>query len=652
MPAMNAASAEYTVVLRSRSGARVRPGYYIDLAEFPDGLGGRTHVRVSTRWEDLDLGHPIPRELWIAVRTGAPDMDAAVRSAAAAASAVAMVISFCVNAAVEPPELHVAFNSAQGLSRREFMEAFTPDETGQPGFGRWVDTDSLFAFGQALYASSEAPRLFRALAQYQAALRYWNTGSRVLVLSHLYIACESLTKAVQRIQQVRLGLTEPEHARRLGVNTDKKNWETLAEAFARREYIFKGNRQVYQAARAASNQFEHGTADLGNVRQAADNVTSELFDLVRSAMLTLMSGLDEGILEILMSKRPLDVSPLYKQVTGYIVSDAPSDPASLGLAGELFPTLRWQSRIKSATLQDDNLAFEPEETFTVQFAPGLRFEPRDFAIYSGLNPTSGDLKVSRPPGWGPDDGTVREAAAAGQILELDKPDLLPRVAALVNAASDSVTSTALAFPRPFAYSLFRQGIAFFESAHLLLTDSRPVEALPLLHGLVTIAARFEQMTEDRHGLGIMVRLVLDAFAKESPGRNASLIDSFTTQLLQNASNTGLTVPGTVLSADATSIWQSLSDEMRLARQAMDGSYLMTGLHIQQNPSQGRAGFHTRLESGPFTDVISTACAIGQLDLLQHAAPLFGWTIDHDAIDDLLTQARLLNEASASESFSS
>ncbi len=48
------------------------------------------------------------------------------------------------------------------------------------------------------HASPEAPRLFRALAQYQAALRYWNTGLRVLVLAHLYITCEVLTKAVQR----------------------------------------------------------------------------------------------------------------------------------------------------------------------------------------------------------------------------------------------------------------------------------------------------------------------------------------------------------------------------------------------------------------------------------------------------------------------
>ena len=307
MSQMSADGAEYTVVLRSRSGARVRPGFYIDLADFPDGLGGRVQLRISTRWDEGGLEHPLPRELWMAVRSSAPSIDAAVRSAANAASAIAAIISFCVNAAVEPPELHVAFNSTAGLSRREFIEAFVPDQSGQPGFGRWIDTDSLFAFGPAVYASPEARRLFRALAQYQVALRYWTTGSRVLVLAHLYIAGEALTKAVQRMHQARLGLTEEQHAQLLGVDTTKPKWEMTAQNFARREYIFEDDKQVYDAARQARNEFEHGTADLGNVRQTADTVTRDLFDLVRSAILTLVPALDQNIANAIMSRQPVDV---------------------------------------------------------------------------------------------------------------------------------------------------------------------------------------------------------------------------------------------------------------------------------------------------------------------------------------------------------
>jgi hypothetical protein len=153
-----AGSTEYTVLLRSRSDARVRRGYYIDLRDFPDGLGGQVQVRISTRWEDKGLDYRDPRELWMAIRSTAPGVDAAVRSAANAASAVAMTISFCVNAVVDPPALHVVFNSTAGLSRREFMEVFVPNENGLPRMGRWIDVDSLFAFAQAAFAAPEAPR--------------------------------------------------------------------------------------------------------------------------------------------------------------------------------------------------------------------------------------------------------------------------------------------------------------------------------------------------------------------------------------------------------------------------------------------------------------------------------------------------------------
>jgi hypothetical protein len=402
----------------------VRRGYYIDLSDFPDGLGGQVQVRISTRWEDLGLDYPVPRELWMAIRCAAPGVDAAVRSAANAASALAMIISFCVNAVVEPPALHVVFNSTEGLSRREFMEIFVPDERGLPRMGRWIDVESFFAFGQAAIATPEAPRLFRAMAQYQAALRYWNTGSRVLVLAHLYVACEVLTKAVQRIHQARLGLSEREHARLLGVDVTQGNWRMMAGNFARREYIFEGDKQIYDAARKASDDFEHGKADLGGVRQAADSVTRELFDLVRSAMLSVLPSLDQAVTDQLMSKGPVDVSPLYRQVTGYIVSDGPSDPLNLGAADELFPTLRWRSGVKSCRLEDDNVLFEPEDTFTVQFAPGLNFETRDFAIYGGLNPSPADVTVHRPSGWEQGDWAARQMATGGQTVLPVKRDLL------------------------------------------------------------------------------------------------------------------------------------------------------------------------------------------------------------------------------------
>ncbi len=390
---------EYTVLLRGKSGARVRFGQNIEFNDYPDGRGGVVQALMSTRWEDIGLEAPLPRELWIAVRSRAESIDDAVRISLDVASSIAVLVSFCTNVVVEPPALHVAFNSSPGLTRREFMEVFLRDEDGLGAMGRWVDHESLFAFGIKAAESPHAARLFRALAQYQVALRYWNTGSQILALAHLYITCEVLTKAVQRLHEHRLGLTAMQHAALLGVDVTQGNWKHIAEAFTRREYIFEGDKDIYDAARKASDDFEHGKADLANVRQVALTVTRELFDLVRSAILSLVPSLSISITEFLMSRQPIDISPLYRQFTGFIVSDTPSDPLNLGVEGELFPTLRWHSRIKAARFEDDKLVIEPEETMTVQFAANLRLEARDYAVYVGMNPGREDSGEPRPDGW-------------------------------------------------------------------------------------------------------------------------------------------------------------------------------------------------------------------------------------------------------------
>jgi hypothetical protein len=604
-------------------------------------------VHISTRWDDLGLEYPVPRELWIAVRTKAQSVDTAVRSATSAASGLAIILSFCVNAVVEPPALHIAFNSTEGLSRREFMEVFLPDERGNPRIGRWIDVDSLFAFGQAAYASPEGLRLFRSMAQYQVALRYWNTGSQILALAHLYIACEVLTKAVLRVNQTRLGITDREHARLLGVDITETNWRMMAGNFARREYIFKGDRTLYDAARKASDQFEHGTADLGNVRQTADGVTRELFDLVRSAMLSLIPSLDETVTDTIMSKHPIDVSPLYKQVTGYIISQGPSDPMNLGIEGELFPMLRWQSGIKASRLEDDKLIVEPEETLTVQFAPGLLFEGRDIAIYGGMNPSPADVNVPRPSGWGQADWAAREVRTSSQGVVLKTVDLLAAVMPLVDAATASGAEVGQAFPRMLAFNLFGQGVAYFQSAQTLIANSQPVEALPSLRGLVSIAARFEQLTHDGgEGLGLVIRLAVDSLDDE-------LLDSVTdwavtvkNELLQSAASAGVLVPDELRPLETTTIWQTLTAEMHMARHAVEGGYWPAGLHVRPGNEANHVGFHTKLEPGPFTDLIASACVIAQLELVKQAAAVFGWTINIERIDALLTAARELNEASA------
>jgi len=85
--------------------------------------------------------------------------------------------------------------------------------------------------------------------------------------------------------------------------------------------------------------------------------------------------------------------------------------------------------------------------------------------------------------------------------------------------------------------------------------------------------------------------------------------------------------------------------MQLAESAISGTYATVGLHVKW-PDAGHVGFHTRLEPGPFTEMVASACVIAQLELVKSGANLFDWTIDEGMIDGLLRQARELNDASA------
>ena len=88
--------------------------------------------------------------------------------------------------------------------------------------------------------------------------------------------------------------------------------------------------------------------------------------------------------------------------------------------------------------------------------------------------------------------------------ESKSPSLLESVMPLV-VSTTATGASRQPFPRNLAFNLFGQGIAFFQGAHTLIDAHLPAEALPLLQGLTTIAARFEQIAQATGaGQGVVV----------------------------------------------------------------------------------------------------------------------------------------------------
>jgi hypothetical protein len=78
---------------------------------------------------------------------------------------------------------------------------------------------------------------------------------------------------------------------------------------------------------------------------------------------------------------------------------------------------------------------------------------------------------------------------------------------LVDAAAASGADKGHTMASMFAFNMFGQAVASFQSIRVLGGAGQPVEALPALRGLVILAARFEQMTDPAGpGLGVAVRV--------------------------------------------------------------------------------------------------------------------------------------------------
>jgi hypothetical protein len=196
----------------------------------------------------------------------------------------------------------------------------------------------------------------------------------------------------------------------------------------------------------------------------------------------------------------------------------------------------------------------------------------------------------------------------------------------------------------FAFNMFGQAVASFQSIRVLVGARQPVEALPALRGLVILAARFEQMTDPAGpGLGIAVRGVLDAL--EALDADADLIETRRRGILGAVQLQGLTIPDELAAPEMASIYASLGVEMKFAAGATNGTYVTTGLHMQRIDAE-HADFQVALEPGPLTDMVSTAAVIAILELLKHVASLFGWTLPISQIDELLGEARAVNEVAA------
>lgn len=623
--------AEYVVVLRARSAARFLPEEGCELVlDVPNLDLQGVRVRTFTRWVD-EGGKELPRELIIEVRGHAGSLDEAAAKFSVIARPIATMAGFVANVRVGALELHLAYDSTPSCADREFLETFIPDERGTVSAGRIIRRHLMEAACTAFVTlATDSPRVGRALRQYELALREWYVGGEWLALNHLWIAAENLTKAVLRKTVAARGISEGDLAREYGFVTDDPKlprWKDLLGARARETIIFAGDTETYKAAKDASDGLEHGIWELDKVAAHALKSADKTFRYVRRTIVDLL-GVSQEVAEELNEIKPKDVQSMRKVVRGRLIG-AVEDPA---MEGELYPRLEWSSGYESVVREGSTFWMKPKERMTVRTHPDVGFRVERLEVHGRLENGEAPVQLS-------DEEVTIEYTPPSPSQRL-----LGSVMRLVDAAAASGADKGHTMASVFAFNMFGQAVASFQSIRVLVGARQPVEALPALRGLVILAARFEQMTDPAGpGVGIAVRGVLDAL--EALDADADLIETRRRGILGAVQLQGLTIPDELAAPEMASIYASLGVEMKFAAGATNGTYVTTGLHMQRIDAE-HADFQVALEPGPLTDMVSTAAVIAILDLLKHVASLFVWTLPISQIDELLGEARAVNEVAA------
>jgi hypothetical protein len=378
----------YIVVLVAKGGARLKPDEGIKITGFNTDAGPAT-VGLATRFQEIGLANRLPQDLIFEVRCPGTNLDDAVARGSTLATSLAPLISFAINAFVDVPQAHIAYEASPERSSRRFWQTDVQLGTHTLTPSQVVRSELLIPFLQAIFTSDEQQRLGVAISHYHAALRDWTTAGQPLALMHLYPALEALGGAVERAEQARLGLADKEaHALHRGVDVTKSNWREVLLGWVRRDVICKGDQPTYKAAYEASNGLEHGSLDMPSIRAVAQQVTPKLFGYVREGILDLLN-LEADVRERLGKLRVLDVTPLHMTMKGVLTGDV-ADTDQLGFESDPYPRMDPQLTLDELTYQPDcRLTVSPRYTYTVRIAPGIQFTLSQTAVAIGLNEAAG-----------------------------------------------------------------------------------------------------------------------------------------------------------------------------------------------------------------------------------------------------------------------
>ena len=277
---------------------------------------GRMFVIAETHFEERGVNLRVPRELrYFALTLCPPGIELASQVLYQGVDNVHTACMLSANAGADTVHETLITEFPYGEFKRFYRQMPFDVLPGLPRNGRFLDKVSTIKLASAIWGHPDRERLMVTAAHYREALRLWREGAKPLVLMHLYIAVEALTKVIIRHEMATRPCNEAELMVAFGVDPAEKSPMYRLQNRVSEDIIFKKDAATFKAARKASNGIEHGYAGFQDIWNMPFDVNRRTAQYVRSAMFSTLA-LDEESKDLLLG-------PNYAAVS------EPQDPPSI-----------------------------------------------------------------------------------------------------------------------------------------------------------------------------------------------------------------------------------------------------------------------------------------------------------------------------------
>lgn len=305
----------YRVVIKGGEGLRIDTGSIdINIKERPNDS-----MKVSTEEVDEGFDCLVPRCLLFDCLIHEDNLRSAVNRAMSHAQFVARNISFASNAYHGEITPHVAYDATPGKAQRRFWQSWRQQQNSIPSIPRFVPIKLVVTISEALDQSLFRKRIEMAIDHYVGALSHWRDGHELLALSRLFMASEALSIArVKRLMHDLKYETREDLANYLGIKKTKD-----IESWVRKEIVFKDEHVCHQRAKAASDAFEHGFGDFGQMRNYSVEIVERTAFILRRGILDSVEINDNDKQKLLTNPYhvPKTIGGWTGACTGYLHGD-------------------------------------------------------------------------------------------------------------------------------------------------------------------------------------------------------------------------------------------------------------------------------------------------------------------------------------------